>query len=229
MDIDRDKYQNQYRIASTRAWWWDYGWDAAYFVTICTKGMHHFFGEISGAKMTPTPTGIIAQRIWTEIPDHFPDWRLGEFVVMPNHVHGILIKQSSQVGTRSASANVVPRSEILGDANVEPPSKILGDANAETRHALSLHPAQEKSPGKTKNPPPTPAQRRFRNPGKNTLTTVLGSYKSAVTREVRRGGHQFAWQARFHDIIIRDNNAYFRIAQYIKHNVENWRQDRFFK
>ncbi|MTB49701.1 transposase [Lewinella sp. W8] len=188
--------------------------------------------------MTPTPPGVIAARIWTEIPDHFPDWRLGEFVVMPNHVHGILIKQSSPQEGLPAGANVDqpsempgdgdvrPPSRILGDADVSPPSKILGDANVETGHALSLHPAREKSPGKTKNS--TPAQRRFRNPGKNTLSAVVGSYKSAVTREVRRGGHDFAWQARFHDVIIRDSNAYFRIAQYITHNVENWREDRSF-
>ena len=46
-----DKYQNKYRIASARAPWWDYGRHAAYFVTICTKHMQHYFGHIHDGVM----------------------------------------------------------------------------------------------------------------------------------------------------------------------------------
>lgn len=66
-NIVTDKYQNKYRIESTRLQNWDYGWIAAYFVTICTQKMVCYFGHV------------------VETP------KLGNHIVMPNHVHGIII------------------------------------------------------------------------------------------------------------------------------------------
>lgn len=43
-----ERFKNKYRIASARAQWWDYGWNGAYFITICSKNRQHFFGEILG-------------------------------------------------------------------------------------------------------------------------------------------------------------------------------------
>lgn len=68
---------------------------------------------------------------------------------------------------------------------------------------------------------------RFRNPGKNTLSTVIGSFKSAVTRNVRRMGFDFGWQSRFHDHIIRDAGEFDRITTYIANNVAKWDADKF--
>jgi REP element-mobilizing transposase RayT len=86
-----DKFQNKYRISSTRLQNWDYGWNAPYFVTICTQKREHYFGEIVDGKMQFSEIGKIAQQFWHEIPDHFPFVILDAFVVMPNHVHGIII------------------------------------------------------------------------------------------------------------------------------------------
>ena len=86
-----DKFQNKYRISSARLQHWDYGSDALYFVTICTQNREHYFGEIADGKMQLSETGKMANRFWFEIPNHFPFVQLGEFVVMPNHVHGIII------------------------------------------------------------------------------------------------------------------------------------------
>ena len=86
-----DKFQNKYRISSARLQNWDYGWNASYFVTICTRNRQNFFGEIVNGKMHYSEIGKIAQRFWREIPDHFPFVILDAFVVMPNHVHGIII------------------------------------------------------------------------------------------------------------------------------------------
>lgn len=87
-----DKYKNKYRIATTRLPHWDYGWNAAYFVTICTKNRQHFFGEITKTPvMQLSAVGKIAHQYWYEIPDHFSFVDLGEFTVMPNHTHGIII------------------------------------------------------------------------------------------------------------------------------------------
>lgn len=65
----------------------------AYFITICTKDRVHYFGEIEDGKMVYTPLGVIADTLWHEINQHTNNVELGEFVVMPNHIHGILIIQ----------------------------------------------------------------------------------------------------------------------------------------
>ncbi len=86
-------YQNRYRVPAARAQWWDYRNNAAYFVTICTQNRAHFFGRIdaSETRLIASLPGAIAQVCWLEIPEHFPFVRLDAFVVMPNHVHGILV------------------------------------------------------------------------------------------------------------------------------------------
>ena len=89
--MNNEKYKNKYRTKSNRLQNWDYGWNASYFVTICTKGREHFFGEIKKGNMEFSKIGDIVHKFWLEIPKHFPFVNLGEFVVMPNHIHGIII------------------------------------------------------------------------------------------------------------------------------------------
>ncbi|MCL6258049.1 transposase [Aquiflexum sp. TKW24L] len=88
-----DKYKNKYRIPSARLQHWDYGANGAYFITICTQDRQCFFGDIAGnpQSMKLNTIGQLAEQFWMEIPNHFPFVELGNFVVMPNHVHGILI------------------------------------------------------------------------------------------------------------------------------------------
>lgn len=86
-----EKFKGKYRIPSARWATWDYGSNAAYFVTICTAGRTHDLGEIANGEMTLTPLGQAAADCWEAIPDHFPFVVLDGFVVMPNHVHGIII------------------------------------------------------------------------------------------------------------------------------------------
>lgn len=111
------KFKNTYRIPSSRLKGWDYGSSGIYFVTICTKDRQHYFGEIvvetddypslhngemhNRASLRGTEIGMMAQKYWNEIPIHFPFVALDEFVIMPNHVHGILLidKQESETWT----------------------------------------------------------------------------------------------------------------------------------
>jgi len=101
-----EKFKNKYRIPSARASWWDYANAGAYFVTICTADRVHFFGEIvavagrDAINRVSTPMGELAESIWYEIPNQFSFIQLGAFVVMPNHVHGILIIDHDPVETR---------------------------------------------------------------------------------------------------------------------------------
>ena len=86
-----EKFQGKYRIPSARLQTWDYGWDGAYFITICTKNRINYFGRITNRKMELSHIGIVADILWYEIKNHAKRLELGAFVVMPNHVHGILI------------------------------------------------------------------------------------------------------------------------------------------
>ena len=89
-----ERFQNKYRIPSARLQGYDYGSNGFYFVTICTKNMECYFGSIvethNCPSLQPTIIGQTAIDYWIEIPKHYPFVELDEFVVMPNHVHGIL-------------------------------------------------------------------------------------------------------------------------------------------
>src|SRR5687768_10357327 len=85
------KYRGRYRISSSRASWWNYGNGGYYFVTLCTRNKVHYFGEIQGVVMQKSTLGKLAEKYWNEIPIKFSFVTLGEFIVMPNHIHGIII------------------------------------------------------------------------------------------------------------------------------------------
>ncbi len=86
-----DKFQNIYRIQTARLPNWDYSDNGHYFITICTKEHKHYFGEVVGYEIQLSKIGKIVQKYWLEIPSHFPFVELDEFIIMSNHVHGILI------------------------------------------------------------------------------------------------------------------------------------------
>lgn len=84
-------YKNKYRIESTRLKNWDYSSSGYYFVTICTKNREHFLGEIINQNMVLSEIGKIAYQNWSDIPNHFKNVDIDNFIIMPNHVHGIII------------------------------------------------------------------------------------------------------------------------------------------
>jgi REP element-mobilizing transposase RayT len=106
--MNADKYQDKYRIASARLTGWDYGNNAAYFITICTHNRVRAFGEVINWQVNLNPLGQAAWDCWHAIPEHFPFVVLDEFVVMPNHVHGIMVID-----------NPSPTREDRNDGNVE--------------------------------------------------------------------------------------------------------------
>ncbi|NTD99997.1 transposase [Agrobacterium tumefaciens] len=187
-----EKYQNKYRISSARLQNWDYANEGAYFITICTKDRLHHFGKIVNGKIILSNIGVIANLMWHEIKNHAINIELGDFIVMPNHVHGILI--------------------LNNIADLDPGQAV------QTGHALSLAPTS-KSLG----------QQRFQNQGKNTVSSIIGSYKSAVTKHCNRLGFKFAWQPLFYDHIIRDERSFQNISNYIINNPMNWEKDKFIK
>ncbi len=69
----------------------DYSEPGGYFLTICAVGRQQIFGRIDANRMVHTSLGEIVRKCWIQIPQHFPQASLKEFVVMPNHLHGIIV------------------------------------------------------------------------------------------------------------------------------------------
>jgi len=76
---------------SIRLQGYDYSQAGALFVTICTNNRENLFGDIVAGAMQLNNAGQMVERCWVDIPVHFPSVELDEFVVMPNHVHGIIV------------------------------------------------------------------------------------------------------------------------------------------
>ncbi len=68
----------------------DYSQPGAYFVTICSFQKQSIFGTVKNGRVHLSPVGEIARACWVDIPNHFPGIKVDTFIVMPNHMHGIL-------------------------------------------------------------------------------------------------------------------------------------------
>ncbi len=93
-------YKNKYRIETTRLKNWDYSSNGYYYITICTKNREYIFGKIAvetGFKpvskmiMILNEYGKIVEKCWYDLSEHYSNLKLDEFVIMPNHIHGIMI------------------------------------------------------------------------------------------------------------------------------------------
>lgn len=84
-------YQNKYKIASNRLNGYDYSSEGAYFVTICTENKEHRLGEFINEELIGNVYSQIAFKHWNDLPNHYPSCNLDQFVVMPNHIHGIIM------------------------------------------------------------------------------------------------------------------------------------------
>jgi putative transposase len=149
-----EKFKGRYRITSTRKPNWDYSKNGCYFITICTLKRKNYFGSIDAGIMSLTEIGKMADRFLKDIPNHFPFVKLDAFVVMPDHIHAVLI----------------------------------------INH----------------------------NPGTQTISTIIGSYKSVVSKHSRRINPEFKWQGRFYDRIIQTTETPMALRTYIDMNVKNW-------
>jgi putative transposase len=99
---------------TTRLKHYDYSAIGCYFVTICTKNRTPSLGEIRDDIMCPNESGKIVAACWAEIPTHFRHVQNDEFIVMPNHIHGIVCI-SAGVGAQHAAPE-------LSKPNVQPGS-----------------------------------------------------------------------------------------------------------
>ena len=195
-----DKFQDKYRINTARAWWHDYD-GGAYFITICTKGREHYFGEIEDGKILLSEIGDYSRQCIEQITQHNPYAEIPLYVIMPNHLHLIVF--------------------IVETVHAPSPKNHPFKDNLETVHAPSLQPSRWKNDNVDK-------EMQFISKKKHRLAVTIGSLKSAITHFANQNAIDFAWQPRFHDRIIRDQPEMNRIATYIENNVANWKDDEFY-
>jgi REP element-mobilizing transposase RayT len=162
---------------SIRVQGYDYSEAGPYFITVCSFQSKPVFGKVVEEAVQFTAWGHIVQECWSEIPSHFPRVELDQFIVMPNHIHGIV----AIVGCRGTACRA----------------------------------------------PTTRAE--FGKPAPGSLPTIIGSFKSAVTKrinEVRGSGGESIWQRNYYEHIIRDEESLNRIREYIFYNPLKWSLDR---
>ena len=194
------KFQNKYRIKSIRLKNWDYRNNGAYFITICTQNRKHFFGEIIDKKMKLNEIGLLANNFWAEIPNHFPFVELGNFQIMPNHMHGILIVNALQC---NASNN-----DHFDLNHFDSNQSDTLQCNVSTENKNEFLSKISPKPG--------------------SISTIIRSYKSVVSKNSRLINPEFQWQSLFHDHIIRNSESFEKIQNYIENNPINWKEDTFY-
>ncbi|MFA9391378.1 MAG: transposase [Prolixibacteraceae bacterium] len=196
-------FANKYRIPSARLSNWDYGWNASYFVTICTALRICYYGKIVNEKMQLSEIGEIVENEWVETFKIRSDMNLqmGKYVVMPNHFHAIITIGENEYNTKNGTERGMglKTERAMG----------CGTDRRDAMHRVSITTKNQFGP-QTKN-----------------LASIIRGFKSAVTINARKINTNFAWQSRFHDHVIRDENEYQRIQQYIINNPKKWADDKF--
>jgi REP element-mobilizing transposase RayT len=208
-----EKFQNRYRIPSARLQNWDYGRNAAYFITICTQHRECWFGHIHHGIMVLSEIGEIVETEWLKTFEIRRDMNLimGEYVVMPNHFHAIIIIGENEYNMqRGTECGTEQRTEC-------------GTERRDAMHCVST-PANVGTPANVTIPT---IPNKFGPQSKN-LASIVRGFKSGVTINARKINTGFEWQSRFYDHIIRNNDSFQRIANYIVNNPAKWNDDKFF-
>jgi len=189
-------FKNKYRIESTRLPDYDYSQSGYYFITICTQNRINYFGNVINGKMMLNDTGKIAVDCWMQIPQHFTQVTLDEFVIMPNHVHGVIFLNDFTHGCRDVACNVSTNNEyntITNDQNL-PISNFMSKISPKTGSISTII-------------------RSF----KSAATKQINE---------KYGNHHFTWQPRFYNHVIRNEISLYNIQQYIINNPIMWHRDR---
>lgn len=111
MGYDPDRHRRR----SIRLKGHDYALPAVYFVTICTYQRECLLGYVQGGNVVLSPAGRIARSIWEGLADRFPSVGRDEFVIMPNHVHGIILVGAQFIAPDYPQGNHISRVPTLGE------------------------------------------------------------------------------------------------------------------
>jgi len=230
-DNDMNKYNpEKHHRRSIRLKGYDYAQPGAYFVTICVQGHVCLFGDVVGGDMALNPFGQVAATYWERIPQNFPNVQLGPWVVMPNHVHGIIIitdapRRGGAFPNASTNAPDITNAQTPhrqgdtnmageGEAFLQPPEPEM--VVAEARAVYQENPDAECND-------PTAA-----NAPSGSLGAIIANYKSVTTRRINKMRHtpgKRVWQRNYWEHIIRTPKSHARIADYILDNPARWEAD----
>jgi REP element-mobilizing transposase RayT len=223
----------QHQRRSIRLAGYDYAGDGAYFVTICAYQRACLFGTVVDGEMRLNAAGAAVERCWEGITAHFPQVILDSYVVMPNHVHGIVIIDNSVLeGWQGRARRAVPlqHNSALGDPRLERETGV-GTANIPNIDEHSVG-ARHAVPGNGSTTHDRNADddrlRQFGVPVAGDLATIIRSFKSAATKAVNaiRGTEgPGVWQRNYYEAIIRNEKMLNGIRQYILANPAHWAQD----
>ena len=201
-----DYFQNRFRIPSARASWHNYR-EGMYFITICAHQQKPYFGRIiprpglAENQLVLTEVGRNVEENLQQITSHYPYAEIPVFVIMPNHLHFIIIIDSADDSNgnddstcRDVACNVsdIPSDNLNGNVACNHSNDTSNGNGCQIHMKIS--------------------------PQKGSLSTVIRGFKSAITKYARERGIAFAWQTRFYDRIIRNQNELNAIATYIENN-----------
>ncbi|MGI0487253.1 transposase [Pantanalinema rosaneae CENA516] len=203
---------------------YDYSSPGAYFITICTHQRQCLFGEIVDGEMRLNRLGQIARSQWLKIPHHHTQVELDAWVIMPNHIHGILILNNPGRGaalgqnledpTDSSNPNATPNSAGNQPKSVYPRSH---EGVAFGRKPLSL------PTNGLPNAAPLPPRL-----GAGTVGAIVLNFKSVTTRSlnrIQRSPGNSIWQRNYYEHIVRSEESLQQIRQYIQNNPLSWQQE----
>ena len=224
----KQQVEKQHR-RSIRLKGYDYANTGAYFVTIVTQGRACLFGEIVNAETRLNDAGSLIERWWFELNNKFRTVETDDFVIMPNHFHGIVV-----IADVGADLRVGPDSE---GAHIGAP--LQGAPQPTTRMGTgvnpNVHPAHQGThAGVTlqRTHPVRPVARTGAHTGA-PLPAIVQWFKTMTTNEYLRGVKTSGWapfqgrlwQRNYYDHIIRDGESLNRIRQYIADNPTRWEFD----
>ena len=200
------KYNPQkHHRRSIRLKGYDYSQAGAYFITICVMGRQHLFGQVVNKEMILNQLGQIAYNEWLNTPQLRPNVSLDVFVIMPNHIHGIIL---------------INDMDAPGKGESNSPLILNEPSTPQMNSPLILN---EPDTGECNSP-----RREFKSPS-NNIGAIIRGYKSSVTKQINSLNYDsFAWQRNYYEHIIRNDLAYQRISAYIINNPSKWNEDKFF-
>lgn len=203
---------NHHHRKSMRLQGYDYSQEGIYFVTLCVKNRECLFGEIKDGEMILNDFGKIAAEEWINTEKIRDNIRIHEYVVMPNHIHGII-----EIVYKKKNESDIKEKEEEGNNNFKSPSQTIGAIVRGYKIATI---------------------KKIKRMGDCTgecrgeLQFALTNTTTPHHTDDRKGESQFApthaptiWQRNYYDIIIRDQKSYEKIATYIINNPQNWNND----
>ncbi len=181
---DKPKYNpNIHHRRSIRLKGYDYSQAGLYFITICCHNRICRFGAVVDGKMILNDAGRIADSCWLEIPKHFPNAVLHEYIIMPNHVHGIIELTDSTmdvqtVGVGNNTVGVGNNNVRVGNNNVRVGNNNVRMGNNNVR--------VENNNVRVENF--QPVQNKFQKMIPRSIGSIVKGYKIGVTKRLRTVG-----------------------------------------